>query len=488
MSKPPILYLDPRLHLELFKMMFDHHNVGVVVTDCEGVILYYNQAMGLIDDVDPNNALGRAIVDVYNISPDESPTMEVVKTKKAVVDSVKYYFTRSGKLVNARCNVYPLIDGDQFLGTLAFNVDYAVEISKLSFLLKKSAGRNRSPRAQKTLWSFESLVGQNSLFIDAVEIAKRASRSSSSVMIIGETGTGKELIAQAIHQASPRRGGQFTAINCAAIPENLLEGMLFGTVKGSFTGAADQEGLFEFSDGGTLFLDEMNSMPLGLQSKLLRAIQERSVRRIGGREEIPINVRFISSINRNPEQDVNAGALRPDLVYRLGVIKVQLPPLRKRLDDLPLLSDHFIKKHNRYLGSKALGVSPELYERFTQYHWPGNIRELEYTIEAGLHFVDKRSNLELSHLIKVDSIWADGYRRCSMAPPQKDKAAANASMPLNQARDSAEANIIIKALTSTAGQVAEAARLLGISPQLLHYKIKKNKIKTSDYKVKSLEL
>ncbi|UQZ87854.1 transcriptional regulator [Deltaproteobacteria bacterium Smac51] len=488
MKKAPILFLDPRLHLELFKMMFDQHTEGVVVTDAEGVILYYNRSMGRIDDMNPDMTLGRTINDVYNISPSDSPTMVSLKTKKPVVDCIQYYFTRLGKLVNARCSIYPLIDGDQFLGTLGFTVDYAVENATLNSLMKKTSKplqpASKKSRAQETVISFDTLVGRSLKFLDAVETAKMASPSSSSVMIVGETGTGKELIAQSIHAASPRRNCPFTAINCAAIPENLLEGLLFGTVKGSFTGATDRAGLFEVCYGGTLFLDELNSMPIGLQSKLLRAVQERLVRRVGALEEIPINVRLISSVSRNPEVEMNAGNLRPDLVYRLGVIKVFLPPLRERIDDLPLLISHFLQKHNRYLGRNVVDISPEAEERFKQYHWPGNIRELEHTIEAGLHFVDKDFSLQLRHFVKVNPVWnaPAAEPKVERTPVKKDK------ISLSRAREDAEEAVIIKALTSTGGQAAQAARLLGLSPQLFHHKLKKYSIKPADFKPTSLDL
>lgn len=493
MKKAPILYLDPRLHLDLFKMMFDQHNEGVVVTDSEGVILYYNRTMGRIDDMNSDMTLGRAIADVYNISPAESPTILCLETKKPVTDSSQYYFTRLGKLVNARCSAYPLINGDQFLGTLAFTADYAVENAKLSSLMRKTSkplhpARKKNP-AEENVISFKTLIGQSPKFLDAVETARMASPSSSSVMIIGETGTGKELIAQSIHMASPRRDYPFTVINCAAIPENLLEGLLFGTVKGSFTGAADRAGLFEVSYGGTLFLDEMNSMPIGLQSKLLRVVQERLVRRVGALEEIPVNVRIISSVSRSPELEMNAGTLRPDLVYRLGVIKVYLPPLRERLDDLPLLISHFLNKHNRYLGRKVVGVVPEAEERFQEYHWPGNIRELEHTIEAGLHFVDNGLSLHLHHLVKVNPVWSEGWNIPASEPPLERKAAKKRDqVSLSRAREDAEVAILIKALTSTGGQAAQAARILGVSPQLFHHKLKKHSIAPGDYKPTSLDL
>jgi arginine utilization regulatory protein len=473
-------------------MMFDQHNEGVVVTDSQGVILYYNRSMGRIDDMNPDMTLGRTITDVYDISPADSPTMVGISTKKPVIDCIQYYFTRFGKLVNARCSIYPLMDGDQFLGTLGFAVDYAVENAKLNSIMKKNTkprqpdSKNSQEQENQTLITFEALVGRSLKFIDAVETAKMASPSSSSIMIIGETGTGKELVAQSIHAASPRRNYPFTVINCAAIPENLLEGLLFGTVKGAFTGATDRAGLFEVSYGGTLFLDEMNSMPIGLQSKLLRVIQERLVRRVGALEEIPINVRIISSVSRIPEQEMTAGTMRPDLVYRLGVIKVYLPPLRERLDDLPLLITHFLRKHNRYLGRNVVCVSSEAEEHFKQYHWPGNIRELEHTIEAGLHFVDKGFSLQLHHFIKVNPIWKESWNIPATVPSSESRAMKADWVSLSRTREDAEEAIIIKALTTTVGQAAHAARLLGLSPQLFHHKLKKYSIKAGDFKPTSL--
>ena len=219
-------------------------------------------------------------------------------------------------------------------------------------------------------------------------------KSPSPILIYGETGTGKELIVQAIHGASPQRRAPLIAQNCAAIPEALLEGILFGTVKGGFTGAIDRPGLFELANGGVLFLDEINSMSLPLQAKLLRVLQENKVRRVGGQTEIPIDLHLITATNLHPSKLLNSGDLRLDLYYRINVMFLEIPPLRRRREDIPLLVDSFISHYNKVFSKQVVATDKDSMDFFLQYEWPGNIRELKNMIERAMNLVDG----ELIHL------------------------------------------------------------------------------------------
>jgi len=220
----------------------------------------------------------------------------------------------------------------------------------------------------------------------------------SSIMLHGKTGTGKELFAQSIHSHSHRRENQYIAINCAAIPEHLLESNLFGTARGAFTGAIDRPGLFEQAGGGTLFLDEIDSMPIGLQAKLLRALQEKKIRRLGSLKEIDIDIKIISSVSTAPYESINKGTLRNDLFYRLGVVLIRLPSLRERPEDLMELTWHFIHKNNRQLGTYVKKISNRVIDFFKNYGWPGNIRELEHIIEGAMNIVGRETTLKSEHL------------------------------------------------------------------------------------------
>jgi len=232
---------------------------------------------------------------------------------------------------------------------------------------------------------FENFVGRSPSMLEVFETIRKTADSGSTVMITGESGTGKELVAQALHWESSRRGGPFVSVNCGAVPETLMESELFGHVKGAFTGAvASTEGLFAAATAGTLFLDEITEIPQTVQVKLLRAIQERQIRRVGDTRDVRIDVRLIAASNRDLGKAVADGVLREDLFYRLNVIPVHLPPLRDRREDIPLLVAHFIKKLAKEVGRPVRGVTPEAVAILEQYHWPGNIRELENVVERAM--------------------------------------------------------------------------------------------------------
>ena len=285
----------------------------------------------------------------------------------------------------------------------------------------------------------------------------KVANTQSSVMVWGETGTGKELLVQAIHSASGRSGGPFVAQNCAALPESLLEGLVFGTSKGGFTGAQDRPGLLELAAGGTLYLDEIDSMPLGLQAKLLRVLQDKRVRRLGDVRERPIDVRFISSTSILPGESVKAGALRADLYYRLSVVEIGIPPLRDRKEDIPHLCRYFLKKYHHE--GTVRRISPQVMKAFMSYDWPGNVRELEHAIEGSLPFA-KGAVIRLEDIpqaVKGISVVSPLFRHPVL---------------LRKEINSKEKQMIENALAQ-GKTISGAARLLGIPRQTLQYRMKK---------------
>ena len=240
-------------------------------------------------------------------------------------------------------------------------------------VLKKELGKENS---------FQNIVGNSESMHRIFDLVRRVSQAPTNVLVTGESGTGKEVVAKAIHYNGPLKDRPFVTINCGAIPENLMESEMFGHKKGSFTGAViDKSGLFEVADGGTLFLDEVGELPLSIQVKLLRAIQERIIRRVGATDDIKVDVRIIAATNRDLEKMVNDGTFRQDLYYRLNVIQIKTPSLRERRDDIPLLANHFLKKYNDRLGKNIGGISQEAMEMMRRYDYPGNVRELENIIE-----------------------------------------------------------------------------------------------------------
>ncbi len=311
---------------------------------------------------------------------------------------------------------------------------------------------------------WDAFVG-TSLPMQAVyDLIQRVGPSKASVLITGETGTGKELAARAVHNASPRRDKLFVPINCAAIPADILESELFGYEKGAFTGAVKERiGKFELADGGTVFLDEITEMPIALQAKLLRALQENTIERLGGNRTIGLDIRFIAATNRDVRQAVRDGKLREDLYYRINVFLIELPPLRKRTQDIAGLVEHFLVKHGGVSAQSRL--TGAAIERLQGYAWPGNVRELENMVERAL--ILSNSGMLDERNFQPEPVSAGVMKR----PPLPDE--ATLPVPLNQAVEELESRLIDAALTQADGNKAKTAALLDISERTLWYKLKK---------------
>lgn len=444
--------------------LYDRHHEGVLITDHQGRMVYYNQRMADLDGLTAEQVIGRHILEVYNLKPDECLSTSCLAAGRPIVNAALYYRATEGKLVNAMCNAYPIDENGRLAGCVCYTAEYTSMADRLDLTARNFARHPHSqaaiapPRNQGNgaVYTLASLVGESAVFKTALETAKVAARTASSVLIFGETGSGKELFAQAIHNHSPRRSRPFCPINCAAIPENLLEGMLFGTVKGAFTGAMDREGLFEVSSGGTIFLDEIHTLPMGLQAKLLRVIQERRVRRVGSLVEKPVDLKIISSINQWPQKAVEEGLMRLDLFYRLGVVLLRVPPLRHRAEDVEPRVRHFVKKYNRALNGQVESVEPEFLDIMRNHNWPGNVRELENLMDRVMVTVGDRDCLSAADLL---AWFRNGGPNSTVGE----------NLNLKAALKRVEADYIRTALARTGGNRAESARRLGLSyPNLLN--------------------
>ncbi|MGH7806473.1 MAG: sigma 54-interacting transcriptional regulator, partial [Thermodesulfobacteriota bacterium] len=320
-------------------------------------------------------------------------------------------------------------------------------LRKENLYLRKELGKEKG---------FEEMIFVSGKIKEVVDFAKRVSEYKTTVLITGESGTGKELIARAIHTNSPRKDKPFVAVNCAAIPESLLESELFGYVKGAFSGANNtKRGLVEEAHGGTLFLDEIGEFPHHLQSKLLRVLQEEEIRRLGDTKTIKVDVRIIAATSRDLVQDVMRGTFREDLFYRINILPVHIPPLRERKEDIPLLVEHFIEKYNEKLGCYIKGIGPDVIRELREYPWHGNVRELENVIERAMILND-------SDLINSIDL---GLR-------ENDQETLPHSFSLTEAWQRLEKAYIQKALSQTGGNRTQAAKLLGLSRRALLYKLK----------------
>ena len=314
----------------------------------------------------------------------------------------------------------------------------------------------------------EAMIAQSHSMQRVMEVTKNVAQYDTTVLVTGESGTGKELISRALHNYSPRKNRSLVAINCGSIPESLIESELFGHVKGAFTGAEyEKQGVFEQADGSTLFLDEIGELPLLMQVKLLRVIQENEIRKVGGSETRRVDVRIIAATARDLQQGVEQGTFREDLFYRLNVLPIELPPLRQRKDDIPLLCHHFIKKFNSSFGSHVVGITPEAMTLLLRYSWPGNIRELENAIQRGLVLTSSRY-IEIEHL---PSGIVNRKQTVRMVEPE-----TAATLTLKDAQKQLERKMISTVLLQTDGNKSKAARTLNISYPSLLTKIKEHQI------------
>jgi len=316
-------------------------------------------------------------------------------------------------------------------------------------------------------YQFWNIVGKSPRMLKVFDLIEKVSQAKVNVLILGESGTGKELVAKAIHYNSPRKNGPFVPINCGAIPETLLESELFGYVRGAFTGAVtSKRGLLEIASGGTLFLDEIGDLPLSLQVKLLRVIQEREFKRVGGTEDIKVDLRIIAASNQDLAEKIRKKEFREDLYYRLNVIQINLPPLRERREDIPLLVHHFVDKYSREMGKEIKGVTPEAMELLVNYDYPGNVRELENIIERSVtletepYITDKHIRSYMSE------------RLLSRELPIKVEIPEE-GIDLNRVIEEIEKAFLLKALERTGGMKKKAAELLGMNFRAIRYKLAK---------------
>jgi len=436
---------------------------AIEVADKRGIINYVNPSFSRITGISEDERVGR---NIFQESPSGALAM-ALKTGKMVRGHRSKVGGSNAEVVS---NASPIIVDGRMEGAVVV-FQHITDIMRLMEELKKSTSiiENLSHKfGQVTLskYTFDDILGKNKEFIRVIETARKAAKSNSTVILLGETGTGKELFAHAIHEASPRKEMPFIKVNCAAIPETLLESELFGFEKGAFTGAIKSKiGKFELANGGTIFLDEIGDMNLNIQAKLLRVLQEREFERIGGEKTIKVDVRVIAATNRNLRTLVRQGKFRADLYYRLNVVEIIIPPLRARKEDLSLLINHLIVKLNRKLGKKVQGMSPDAELIMFEYDWPGNVRELENMLESIMVTCDEKI-ITRRHIIRHFS---------------KAKSASNGDedqfediMPL----DKLERKMIVRAIKKYGASVEgkkRAAKALNISLATLYNKLKKIK-------------
>lgn len=455
---------------------------GIILSNREGKIILYNEAQEQLEGLESNKIVGKYLWEAYNYESKEfSEHQKVIKSGEAVRNSYKAHAQKDSVPQYTSYSTYPIERHGKNVG--AFSVSKNETILKdLLYetleLKRKLFSHEITPENEYnkngTIYTFEDIVGDSESLKDVIEEAKNIAMLDNNFLIYGETGTGKEVFAQSVHNLGSNSEEPFVPINCAAIPEGLFEGILFGTVKGSYTGSKDQIGLFEEAGQGTLFLDELNSMPIAMQTKLLRVLQEKRVRRVGGLKTKPIRCRIISAVNETPEKLLAEGRLREDLFYRIAGYSLYIPPLRKRRDDILTMSSYFIKKYNRKLNKRIEDLSIFLKKEMLNYKWPGNVRELEHVIEnLMVRSKGEETLLKVKHLPE--------HLKSKIVTFKEGLEIEAENLSLTEVLQEIEKQMILEVLEKNDGNVSQSARDLGIIRQSLIYRMKKLAIEKSDY-------
>lgn len=451
--------------------LVDMIDIGIHIVNKDGKTIFYNKKMAEIEGMDPNNVLGKNILELFTFNNEAESTLISALQGTFTKESKQTYFTHNGQEITTINDTCPLYDANN---KICGAIEVAKDISNLERII-----RDNILNKGDTRFTFDHIIGTSEKFQEVIETSKRATRTSSSILIVGETGTGKELFAQSIHNGSKRSSFPFISQNCAALPESLIEGILFGTKKGAFTGSVERPGLFEQAEGGTLLLDEINSLNPTLQAKLLRALQERTIRRVGDTKDKKIDVRVIATINEDPIDAIANDRLRKDLFYRLSVVSLFIPPLRERKDDIPTLAQSFIKKFNHLFDMNIKRISNQVLAMFEAYDWPGNVRELEHIIEGAMNIMEpEETMIDVSHLpipFKQKATELDPTKFKENQIVDEDE--AQEQLTLDDYMANREKEYLEKILKEHDYNISKAAKALQISRQSLQYRLRKFKLK-----------
>ncbi|HMM06373.1 MAG TPA: sigma 54-interacting transcriptional regulator [Clostridiales bacterium] len=462
--------------VRLYEEIMDKVLQGIYICDKHENVVWFNDVVQINDGVSREDGIGKNQNQAWKsleLSP--GPTNFTLKTGEQSEEEIVTYKDKTTKknftVFNRSFPFYS--DNDlKYVYSVAYYIGYSEkQLNKINEYKQKYLDIN-ARIINNTTYSLYDVIGKSAIMREMVKKARKIAVNKTPVMLCGPTGTGKEIFAQGIHNASMQNKGKFVAINCAAIPENLLESILFGSVKGAFTGAIDKEGLLEEANDGTLFLDELNSMPFPLQGKLLRVFQENQACRIGNHSPYAVNCRLISATNQDPRQLVKDGILRADLYFRLAVLTLELPPLSARENDVLDLTEYFINQYNKEYNLNITKVAPQVFDLFLKYDWPGNVRELDNVIEYIMNFASFNQT-------KITYQDLPAYLKdFNESPVKRDHLhLLKNEKTLREILDLTEREVISGVLREANWNISKAARILGIHREALYYRIKKFDIK-----------
>ncbi|MDR1040391.1 MAG: sigma 54-interacting transcriptional regulator [Deltaproteobacteria bacterium] len=506
---------------ELLARLFNDFFYGVTIVNADSEIVYYNGTQALIDGLSPSDALGKTLDEVHRQDGRPAPTLAASLSRTPAVNQPFLYRTASGRLVNSVQNAFPITKDGVLLGCVTFIGEYGRIMDAYSAAAgvwpsgsppaggngeasdgpeaddadsdgkrAKGAkgrrnGRGGVPEEEVAKGGLQTAAAPPGSFVTAdkgllavADAAHRAADSPSPILFAGEMGSGKDLLARTVASASGRKGGPFLALNFGSMPESLLDGILFGTEAGAYTGAADRPGILELASGGTVYLNEICAIPPAIQERLLAAVEEGRAPRVGAAagSEREFDVKFMSASSVPLDKAVSSGQLKTSLLAKLGVVTLNLPPLRERLGDAQLLTDHFVKSYGAAFSRQAEGVSDEVKDAFSRYAWPGNVSELKSGIEGAMNALSQEETL-LTPVHFTSTLLGHLFKDREGASGQKEGPLDGAQRPAHFLHSAAEAERIAAALEAAGGNAAKAARSLKISPQLMNYKLKKFALK-----------
>ncbi|MBQ1228428.1 MAG: sigma 54-interacting transcriptional regulator, partial [Firmicutes bacterium] len=411
-------------------------------------------------------SVGKNLLDVFpSLSHEDSSLLQALTKGKVSHFQAQSVTNHEGKVSVTNNITFPIVARGKTVGAVELSRDITHIEKKLKPEKPKTIPHTGSGGG-RSQYTIDHIVGESSVMQDLKRTIIKIADSTSSVMVCGETGTGKELVVSAIHNAGDRKDKPFVAINCAALPESILEGLLFGSQKGAFTGAENKKGMFEEANGGTIYLDEMNSMPIMLQAKLLRVLQEKEVTPLGATKPVKLDVRIIASVNKPIGEIIRSGQMREDLLYRLNTINIQIPPLRERMEDMELLTEHFIEKYNLEFGKNIAGITEEVSKFLATRTWRGNVRELEHVVEFAMNIAGDGEKINLADLPAYLTEVEDDREELHESTHFQE-------ISLTDALESYEKKLILDALKKSGWKVVDAAKLLRIPRTSLQYKMEK---------------
>jgi arginine utilization regulatory protein len=469
MDHPPSQLLP---WLTQLMMVFDSINSSCIVIDASETIIAYNEVSARIDDIAASKVINCKLLTAFpSLTRDNSSMLNVLRSGNAIWNKPQSYQTATGKVMTLTSSTFPIASPD---GEVMFVVEVVHDISNLRQLTDHVIHLTESLKEASHQASQElHIVTNNKQFKRVLKDVMCFAQTQLPVLIAGETGTGKELIARYLHLHSAQKNQTMVSLNCAAIPLTLIESTLFGTVKGAFSGAENKKGLLELADGGVLFLDEINSMPIEVQSKLLRVVQDGCFRPLGGQIEKKVNIRYISAMNEQPEIAIQKKQLRADFFYRLGVCMVVVPPLRDRLDDIPYLVECFIRKHNPLLNANIKGYTPDFIKALENNSWPGNIRMLENTLLRSMLMCSQSKDDVLNQLHLRDTKLPPSPQALINHSPADNSLDAENVQSLTEHLNQYEKQLLVNAMAHCNGNISKVARQFSIPRTTLQSKLKK---------------